>query len=91
MSVNTGAGYPDDFDATSVLVSSIQFGPGLAAPTAHLQDDVDADGNTDLALRFNKASTQLPCGWSVATLTGETTTGRLITGSAVVRVVGCPP
>lgn len=91
MSVVTGAGYPDDFIASSVVVSSIQFGPGLAAPVANLQHDVDGDGNLDLLLRFNKAATQLPCGWSEPTLTGATATGRLITGSAVVRVVGCPP
>ena len=44
-----------------------------------------------LVLAFRKGDTALPCGPSLATLTGETIAGRLITSSAFVRVVGCPP
>jgi len=91
MSNVTGAGYPTDFDATTVNPLSIQFGPGLAVPVTSTPGDVDGDGNADLTLAFRKRDTALPCGRSVATLTGETTTGRKITGAAAVRVVGCPP
>jgi preprotein translocase subunit SecD len=48
--------------------------------------DVDGDGYDDLVLAFRKRDTQLPCGFSDATLTGETGSGRTISGSATVRV-----
>lgn len=91
MSSITGAGYPIDFDATTVDPSSVRFGPGQATPTANLQLDVDADGHLDLGLQFQKRQTALPCGRSNAVLTGQTMTGRSIFGIESVRVVGCPP
>ena len=72
------------FDATTVDVSSVRFGPGNAVEahgTGHIED-VDGDGDLDLLLHFRTADAAIPCGATSATLTG---TG--FTGTDVVRTI----
>ncbi len=72
------------FDATTVDVSSVRFGPGDATEVhghGHVED-VDGDGDLDLVLHFSTAAAAIPCGATSATLTG---TG--ITGTDVVTTI----
>jgi hypothetical protein len=84
-----------NFDVTTVDVSSMRFGPGSAAPVAHMYPDTDGDGNPDaLLMRFLKADTGFSCrGIQPGDVTGETVTGRTITGTDTVRILGAglPP
>jgi hypothetical protein len=72
------------FDATTVDVSTVRFGPGNASEAhghGHVED-VDGDGDLDLMLHFSTAAAAIPCGATSATLTG---TG--ITGTDVVTTI----
>jgi hypothetical protein len=82
------------FDVTTVEVASVRFGPGAAAPLTWSFTDVNGDGFQDLRLRFLKSATGFTCrGVQDGVLTGETVTGRSITGTDTVRVrgAGLPP
>ena len=78
-----------DFDVTTVEVASIRFGPGGAAPVTWGFADINGDGFQDLGMRFLKSDTGFTCrGVQDGVLTGETVTGRSITGTETVRVRG---
>jgi hypothetical protein len=83
----------DDFYAGTVDISSIRFGPAGAAPVANRLLNADGDNDMDLVLLFRPRDTGLACGDEVATLTGETTSGRSFVGTDSVKIVGthCPP
>lgn len=74
------------FDATTVDVSAVRFGPGEASETHGIghPTDVDGDGDLDLILHFRTQDAAIPCGATTATLTG---TG--FTGTDGIKVVGC--
>jgi len=77
------------FDAASVDVSTVRFGPGNAIEAhgrGHLED-VDGDGDLDLVLHFRTDLSAIPCGATSATLTGQTTGGQAITGTDSVRTI----
>ena len=80
----------EDFDATTVDVSTVAFGPDEAEPVhnGHIED-VDGDGDDDLVLHFKTQDTGIQCGDTDATLTGETFDGQAIEGSDSVNTVGC--
>ena len=80
----------DDFDASSVPVATLRFGPGEAqvAHGGHIAD-VNQDGNLDLMLHFRTQEAGIAFGDTSASVTGETFGGRSIEGSDVVRAVGC--
>jgi len=65
-----------DFDATSVDVTTVTFGPGQAAPvhSGHLED-VNGDGLTDMVVHFAQKDTGLSPGDIEATLIGVTNDG----------------
>lgn len=79
----------DNFDASTVDTSSIYFGPGAAEPVMYRLDDVDDDGDWDLALKFNTQDTGITCGDTEATLTGQTFDGVQITGRDSINTAGC--
>ena len=79
----------EDFDASMVDASIVQFGPSAAAPIRYRLDDVDDDGDWDLALKFNTQETGISCGDTEATLIGETFDGQSFTGTDFIRTVGC--
>ena len=52
-------------------------------------EDVDSDGDLDLVLHFRTQDTDIQCGDTFASLTGETTSGIAIEGSDSISTVGC--
>ncbi len=79
-----------NFDATTVDVSTLVFGPAGAQPkhNGHIED-VDGDGDDDLMLHFNTQDTGIQCGETEATLSGATLGGQAIKGSDSINTVGC--
>ena len=79
------------FDATTVDPTTVLFGATgteAAAVNSALQD-VDGDGDTDLLLLFNTQATDIHCGDTSASLTGETFSKQAIEGADGIRTVGC--
>lgn len=82
------------FDATTIDVSSVRFGPGGATEshdTGHVED-VNRDGRDDLVLHFDAQASGIACGTTSVTLTGNTTAatgGRQIRGTDAVVTTGC--
>jgi hypothetical protein len=79
----------DEFDASTVDVSTVQFGRGAAEPVWYRLYDVGADGDWDLVLKFNTQDTGIVCGDTEATLTGETFDGLSFAGTDSIKTVGC--
>ena len=79
------------FDATTVDVSTVRFGPGNASEAHGIghPEDVDGDGDIDLMLHFRTQDAGIACGDTSATLTGETTGGQAIEGTDTFTTVGC--
>ncbi|MGD8616476.1 MAG: hypothetical protein PVI91_12545 [Gammaproteobacteria bacterium] len=79
----------EDFDASTVDVNSVQFGPNGAQPVHYALEDVDVDTDWDLVLHFNTQETGIACGDTEAMLTGQTLDGLPIAGTDSVETVGC--
>jgi hypothetical protein len=77
------------FDAATVDPATVRFGPNGAAASTFALQDVDLDGDLDLALQFKIQDTGIVCGTTSATLTGKTLAGHAITGTDSVNTVGC--
>lgn len=80
----------ENFDASTVDVGTVGFGPASAASVWYRFDDVDYDGDLDLALKFRTQDTGIACGDTEATLTGKTFGDVEITGTDSLKTVGCP-
>jgi hypothetical protein len=81
----------DHFNAATVDPLSVEFGPNGAKEThgkGHLED-VDGDGDQDMVLHFKTQQTEIQCGQTAATLTGETIVGIAITGTDAIQTLGC--
>lgn len=74
------------FDALTVDVSTVQFGPGNASEAHGIGHPVDhdSDGDLDLLLHFGTPESAIPCGATSATLTGPT-----FSASDTIKTVGC--
>ncbi|KAB1187699.1 MULTISPECIES: hypothetical protein [Haloferax] len=79
----------DDFDATTLDVSSLAFGPGgaSAAHGGHV-DDVDGDGLMDLVLHFPTQDAGFADGDTEANLVGQTNDGTDVVGTDAIKTVG---
>jgi hypothetical protein len=79
------------FDATSIDVSSLRFGAtGQEAEAVRaVFDDVDNDGDTDLLVFFHSQDTGIDCETLFPYVSGVTLTGEAIAGTDSVNVVGC--
>jgi hypothetical protein len=79
------------FDATTVDPTTVKFGVlgSEASSTQTSLEDVNGDGRLDMVLHFNTQQTGIVCGTTTVTLTGKTTSGQLISGTAPIRTVGC--
>ena len=78
-----------DFDAPSIDVTELRFGPDGAPPAhaGHLAD-VDGDGIVDLLAHFRTQLTGISSGDIEACLTGLTTDSQSIAGCDSIRTVG---
>jgi len=79
------------FDAATVDATRVRFGPtgSEAAIVRSALQDVDGDGDVDLSLQFNTQATGINCGTTSGSVTGQTTDGTPIQGTASIKVVGC--
>ena len=83
----------DSFDAMTVDQTTVRFGAtGMeAAPVGKvILRDVDKDGDIDMLLRFKIQDTDIECGDTSASLTGQILGGQLIEGTDFIETVGCP-
>jgi hypothetical protein len=80
------------FDAATIDPTTVRFGAtGLeAAPVVSVLTDIDRDGDIDQLLSFRTQDTDIQCGATSASLTGETFSGQEIQGSDAIVTVGCP-
>jgi hypothetical protein len=81
----------DTFDAATIDVSTVKFGP-RGAPEAHGRghlEDVNRDGRLDLVLHFRTRESGIGCGDTSASLTGVTVAGAMIQGTDSVSTVAC--
>ena len=81
----------ETFDATTVDATTVHFGKtGMeAAAVQSVLEDVDGDGTLDLLLHFKTQDTDITCGDTSASLTGETFSKQAIEGSDAIVTVGC--
>jgi DNA-binding beta-propeller fold protein YncE len=77
----------DAFDVRDVVVATLAFGPGGAAPWRGnaWYRDVDGDEHEDLVARFRVREAGLAIGDTEACLTGETVSGDSFTGCDAIR------
>ena len=80
-----------EFDATSVDPDSVRFGArgDEAAPVRSMREDVDRDGDTDQIFMFRAPQTNISCGDTSASLTGQTRSGQAIAGTESFTTEGC--
>ena len=62
----------EDFDATTVNGTTVNFGPGDAEPVHYALEDVDWDGDLDMIFHFRTKDTEISCGDTSASLKGKT-------------------
>ena len=81
----------EDFDATSLDVTSLRFGitGEEAAAVRAVLDDVDNDGDIDLVAFFHSPDTGIDCDTLFTYLSGTTLTGLDIAAIDSVNIVGC--
>jgi len=79
------------FDATSVDISTLRFGPGAAMPIANATDltDVNGDGLIDVVVHVRTQDTRISCSDTSLSVTGNTHDARMLEGSDFIRTVGC--
>lgn len=80
----------ESFDAADVDTEApLWFGPAEVGPVVSRMRDFDSDGDEDLLLFFETASTGIACGDTEATLNGQTIDGQPFEGTDTVVPVAC--
>jgi probable HAF family extracellular repeat protein len=88
--MNRADGDALDFDATQINADSVQIGPGLAPNIAlPLSSDFDNDGDADLSVGFRVEDSGIACGDTEISISGETYSGELFTGSDSINTTDC--
>ena len=77
----------ESFDATTVDIETVRFGPNEAPPVHFAYEDIDDDGDIDLILHFRTQATGIAEDDTEVTLTGETDSGMAFTGTDVIKIV----
>ena len=75
----------DDFDASYINPLTIVF--ASASPLKWSAEDINNDGKPDMIFHFNNQSLDLNENSTSAILTGQTTDGKLIKGTDLVKIV----
>jgi hypothetical protein len=83
----------EEFDATSIDVTSLRFGATgeEASAVRAIFNDADNDGDTDLLVFFRTEETGVDCETLFTYLSGLTFEGAKIAGTDSVNIVGCGP
>jgi len=77
----------EGFDATTVDIETVKFGPNEAPPVHFAYEDIDDDGDIDLILHFRTQATGIAEDDTEVTLTGVTDSGTAFTGTDVIKIV----
>ena len=90
LTTTIASGGSANFDATSLDVSTVAFGPGLA-PNVSIPSTQDVDGDLDLdvVLSFAIDASGITCDDNSAELQGQTTTGYPVTGNDSITTIEC--
>lgn len=89
LSSSTAAGDAVDFDATTVVASSVRFGPNEVAPVEDMEDpviaakhlkDVDGDGDVDFVIDFPIERAGITASDQTVCITGTTINGESFRG-----------
>jgi hypothetical protein len=91
LTIGTADGDAIDFDPwDSIDVTTIAFGPGLAAPDHEpAAEDVDFDGDLDMLLHFRTRETGVQCGDTELGLTAQTFEAETVIGTDSITTPGC--
>ncbi len=79
------------FDATSIKINSLCFGPSLA-PIAHKNghiQDINGDGSLDLLVHFYTQEIGISCSSTSIILNGEILSGQTFIGEDLITTTGC--
>jgi hypothetical protein len=81
----------ETFDASTIDVSTLLFGPGeaMAAHEGGHLEDADGDGDIDLVIHVRAEDTGIQCGDTTATFSATTFDGQAVAGSSAIEVIGC--
>ncbi len=77
----------EGFDATTVDIETVTFGPNEAPVVHYGYEDIDDDGDIDLILHFRTQATGIAQDDTEVTLTGVTDSGTVFTGTDVIKIV----
>mgnify|MGYP001037529381 CR=1 FL=1 len=77
----------EGFDATTVDIETVKFGPNEAPPVHFAYEDIDDDGDVDLILHFRTQATGIAEDDTEVTLTGQTNSGMAFTGTDIIKIV----
>lgn len=78
-----------NFDALATDPSTVELGPGSAAPDRYYARDVNRDRVIDLMLRFRTPAVGIACGDSSLDINGQTYAGDEIRGMDTIQTTGC--
>ena len=77
----------EGFDATTVNIETVTFGPNGAPVVYYAYEDIDDEGDIDLILHFRTQATGIAEDDTEVTLVGETDSGTVFTGTNTIKIV----
>lgn len=77
----------EDFDATTIDISTIQFGPAWVAPSHYAYEDIDEDGDIDLILHFRTQDSGICEDDTSVSISGLTDSGTKFSATNPIKIV----